>query len=464
MILKQEIMKDVLNIALSTGGSFAEIFAEDRYNQSVSMLGGDVESAIAGRDYGVGIRIFNGLNSIFVHTNDASRGGLMRLAKDAADAVEGVDKQSAMDLVQRPVHNMHTIKRLPGDVQLAKKVALLQRANAAASTYDDLISQVSVSYGDVVQNVLIANSEGLLVEDRRIRTRMGISVVAMKDGEMQSGFLGPGASMGFEFYDTLDIEATAKEAARIAVTMVKAPTCPSGQMPVIIDNKFGGVLFHEACGHGLEATSVAKGLSVFNGKVGQKVASELVTAIDDGTIPNAWGSLNIDDEGAIMQKRVLIKDGILQGYMIDKLNGLRMNAPSTASGRRASYSYAPTSRMTNTYIAAGQSKKEDIIAGTEYGLYAKSMGGGSVNPGTGEFNFSVMEGYIIKDGKIDRPVRGATLIGKGIEILGRIDRVGDNLDHAQGMCGSQSGSIPTNVGQPTIRISSMTVGGREQEA
>jgi TldD protein len=234
-------------------------------------------------------------------------------------------------------------------------------------------------------------------------------------------------------------------------------------MSVIIDNGFGGVIFHEACGHGLEATAVAKNLSVFSGKLGQKIASPLVTAIDDGSIPSEWGSFAIDDEGTPSKRNVLIENGILKGYMIDKLNARRMNMDITGSGRRQSYRFAPTSRMSNTFIDNGSSTPEEIISNTEKGIYAKYMGGGSVNPSTGEFNFAVMEGYIVENGKIKEPVRGATLIGKGTDVLNKIDMVGNNLLHGQGMCGSVSGSIPANVGQPMIRVSEITVGGREGE-
>jgi TldD protein len=308
---------------------------------------------------------------------------------------------------------------------------------------------------------MIANSEGLFTEDRRIRTRFAVQSIANDGKENQTGYDAPGKSMGFEIFDVVDAAECGREASRIAVTMLHAPLCPSGEMPVAIDNGFGGVIFHEACGHSLEATAVAKGNSEFAGKLGQKIASEKVTAIDDGTIPNAWGSINIDDEGNPSQKNVLIENGILKGYLIDRLNGQRMGMRPTGSSRRQSYKFAPTSRMTNTYIAAGNDDNEAIISSMNYGLYAKKMGGGSVNPVTGEFNFAVLEGYLIKKGKIDTPVRGATLIGKGSEILLKIDMVGKNVDMAAGMCGSISGSVPTNVGQPLIRVSEITVGGRE---
>lgn len=460
-MLSMPIIEDVLTAALSTGGDFAEIFVEDRFNTGLLLVGGKIESGISGRDYGVGIRIFYGQNSIYAYTNDSTRENLIKVAKEAAAAIKGSNIHQVLDFTKADIKNIHPIKLLPSNIEKSQKVELMKRAYNAAKGYDEVISQVTVRYLDNEQNVLIANSEGLYVEDKRTRTRTAISAVASANGEMQSGFYGPGAHIGFEFYDKINIEDYAKEAARIAKTMVFADLCPSGKIPVVIDNEFGGVIFHEACGHGLEATSVAKGTSVFAGKLGEKVASDVVTAIDDGTIPNAWGSQNIDDEGTMTRKNILIENGILKGYMIDKLNGQKMGMASTGSGRRQSYKYAPTSRMTNTYIANGSSTKEEIIANTEYGLYAKYMGGGSVNPATGDFNFAVSEGYIIRNGKIAEPVRGATLIGTGLEVLKQIDMVGNNLDFGQGMCGSLSGSIPTNVGQPTIRVKTITVGGRK---
>ncbi|WIV11483.1 TldD/PmbA family protein [Proteiniborus sp. MB09-C3] len=460
-MLSRPIIEDVLTAALSTGGDFAEIFVEDRFNTGLLLVGGKIESGISGRDYGVGIRIFYGLNSIYAYTNDSTRENLIKVAKEAAAAIKGSSINQVLDFTKTEIENIHPIKVIPSNIEKSQKVELIKRAYNAAKNFDEVISQVTVRYLDNEQNVLIANSEGLYVEDKRTRTRTAISAVASANGEMQSGSYGPGAHMGFEFYDKINIEDYAKEAARIAKAMVYADLCPSGKMPVVIDNEFGGVIFHEACGHGLEATSVAKGTSVFAGKLGEKVASDVVTAVDDGTIPNAWGSQNIDDEGTKTKKNVLIENGVLKGYMIDKLNGLKMGMPSTGSSRRQSYKYAPTSRMTNTYIANGSSTKEEIIANTEYGLYAKYMGGGSVNPATGDFNFAVSEGYIIRNGKIAEPVRGATLIGTGLEVLKEIDMVGNNLGFGQGMCGSLSGSIPTDVGQPTIRVKSITVGGRK---
>ncbi len=460
-MLNKSTLEAVMESALSIGGDFVEIFVEDTTNTGLTLIGGKIEKAMSGRDYGVGIRLFNGTNSVYAYTNDSSKDNLIRVAKEAALAVGSTNQDITINLMKNDIVNRHPIFILPETIGKTRKVELMKRAYHAAKNYDEVISQVTVRYLDNQQHVLIANSEGVYVEDTRTRTRTAINAIASKNGEMQSGFYGPGAHMGFEFYDKINIEEYGKEAARIAKTMIHADLCPSGKIPVIIDNEFGGVIFHEACGHGLEATSVAKGTSVYSGKVGQRIASDIVTAIDDGTIPNAWGSQSIDDEGTKTRKNVLIENGVLKGYLIDKLNGRRMGEKSTGSGRRQSYKFAPTSRMSNTYIANGKSTKKEILANTEYGIYARYMGGGSVNPATGDFNFAVAEGYIIKNGKIDRPVRGATLIGNGSDILKKIDMVGDNLDHGQGMCGSISGSIPANVGQPTIRVESITVGGRK---
>ena len=462
-MLNKQLIEDTLTAALSTGGDFAEVFVEDRTNNGIVMIGGKVESTMSGRDYGVGIRIFKGFNSIYAYTNKSDRDSLIDTAKKAAAALEGNNIDLTINLSKSDVKNINNIQIDPSTVEKTKKVQVMKRAYETAFNYDELITQVTVSYTDYMQNIMVANSEGLWKEDTRVRARLGISSIASKNGEMQSGFFGPGASKGYEFFENLDVDYYAKEASRIAVTMVNAKYSPSGRMPVIIDNGFGGVIFHEACGHGLEATSVAKGLSVFAGKVGQQIASPLVTAIDDGSIPNEWGSFNIDDEGTPSQRNVLIEKGILKGYMIDKLNARRMNMDITGSSRRQSYRFAPTSRMSNTFIDNGKSTPEEIFANTEKGIYAKYMGGGSVNPATGEFNFAVMEGYIVENGKIKEPVRGATLIGKGTEVLNKIDMVGNNLLQSQGMCGSVSGSIPANVGQPMIRVSEITVGGREGE-
>ena len=462
-MLDKNLVKDILDTALNTGGDFAEVFVEEKKGLGLNMVDGKVEKALSGRDFGVGIRIFKDLFSIYAYTNDMARESLLNTAKKASEAIKGTRSDITINLIKQEVEDNNKILITPDSVVKTDKIDIMKIAHTAAKNYDEVISQVRINYSDYIQNILVANSEGTWAEDQRVRTRLSIESIATDGTDMQTGSYRPGAHKGFEFFTDIDVKKYAVEASRIAKTMLGASYAPSGKMPVIIDNEFGGVIFHEACGHGLEATAVAKGNSVFAGKVGEQVASKVVTAIDNGTIPNAWGSLNIDDEGTPTRKNVLIKDGILQGYMIDKLNGRRMGMDSTGSARRESYKFAPTSRMTNTYIDAGESKLEDMISSTKEGIYAKYMGGGSVNPATGDFNFAVMEGYMVRDGKICEPVRGATLIGNGPETIKKIDMVGDNLDHGQGMCGSVSGSIPANVGQPAIRVGNggITVGGRK---
>ena len=462
-MIKQSIIENVLEAALSTGGDFSEVFIEDKFVNSIELQSDKIERSISGRDFGIGIRIFSGLQNVYTYTSDFTEEGLIEAAKRAALAISGGGNGIIHPLQKEIIKPIHTIAQLPQTVEHARKVAVMRKANEIAGNYDERIRQVGLRYYDEEQNVLIANSEGKFVEDKRVHSRLAIQSTASEGAEMQSGFYGPGAHAGFEFIENLDLQHYAGEASRIAVTMLEADECPSGKFPVIIDNEFGGVIFHEACGHGLEATSVAKNTSVFANRIGEKVAPDIVTYIDDGTLPNEWGSLTIDDEGEKTRKNVLIENGVLKGYMIDKFNARRMNAEATGSSRRQSYRFNPTSRMTNTYIAPGESTPEEIIASTENGIYAKYMGGGQVNPATGDYNFAVAEAYLVKDGKIGSPIRGATLIGNGAKTLQLVDKVGNNLAHGAGMCGSVSGSLPVNVGQPMLRVSEITVGGTKGE-
>ena len=459
-MISREVCQRVLGKAVSTGADYAELFAENTLNHAINMIASKVDSIHDTVIAGAAVRVYKGLRSVMATTVDTSEEGLLRCAEQAAEALGQGSAQIDIVLKERLFGDIHPVQVAPASVSNREKVAVLKDGYFAAKAYSDAITQVSGTLMDVDHQILIASSEGLYAQDRQIRTRLNISAVAEINGETQTGGCRPGRRMGLEMFDTIDPKAVGVEAARQAVTMAGAGYCPAGVMPAAIENGFGGVIFHEACGHSLEASAVAYNQSQFTGKLGQKIANEKVTAIDDGTIPNAWGSINIDDEGTPARKNVLIENGILKSYMIDKFNGRRMGMPSTGNARRQSYSYTPTSRMTNTYIAPGSDRNEDIIASIEYGLYAKEMGGGSVNPVTGEFNFAVNEGYLIRNGKICEPVRGASLVGKGSDVIMNIDMVGTDLDMGQGMCGSSSGSIPTNVGQPLIRVSSITVGGR----
>ena len=459
-MISREVCERVLCKAVSTGADYAELFAENTVNHSIHMVASKVDTINDTVVSGAAVRVYKGLRSVMATTIDKSEQGLLRCAEKAAEALGQGTTQIEIVLRERMFGDIHPVEIVPSSVHNARKVEILKEGYFAAKDHHESIRQVTGTLGDVDHHILIANSDGLYTQDRQIRTRMAINAVAEMNGETQTGTFSPGRRMGLEMFDAIDPKQIGLRAARQAVTMAGAGYCPAGVMPVAIENGFGGVIFHEACGHSLEAAFVAYGRSQFTDKLGQKIANEKVTAIDDGTIPNAWGSINIDDEGHPAQKNVLIENGVLKSYMIDRFNGRRMGMESTGNARRQSYSYTPISRMTNTYIAPGTDKNEDIIASVEYGLYAKDMGGGSVNPVTGEFNFTVSEGYMVRNGKICEPVRGASLVGKGSDILHNIDMVGTELDMGQGICGASSGSVPTNVGQPLIRVSSITVGGR----
>jgi len=460
-MIDKKIMSDLIAIVLHGGADFVEVYSEYTKNDVISYSNKKIETVADSVTSGVGIRAFVGTNTYFACTTDLTESGLKECAQRVAQAVGSkIDRIPDFYLTERINTNIHPIKTLPSDVPAAVRAELLRSGCAKAYEYNDKIVQVSGNLTSQDKQFIVANSEGIYTGDRQVRTRIAVSAVASNGIENQVGSSNPGRSMGLEFFDLISPESVGEEAARQAMVNLNAIPCPAGKMTVAIENGFGGVIFHEACGHSLEATSVGIGMSQMAGKLGQQIANPKVTAIDDGTIPNAWGSCNIDDEGNPMIRRVLIKDGVLNSYMIDRLGSRRMNMPHTASGRRQDYAYEPTSRMTNTFIDNGPDKNEDIIASIDNGIYAAAMGGGSVNPFTGAFNFAVREGYLIKNGKICEAVRGASLIGTGSDILQKIDMVGQNLDTAQGMCGSSSGSVPTDVGQPLIRVSDITVGGQ----
>ncbi len=459
-MLKRSSVENIITAALETGADFAELYAERTEQGSIGMVNGRVETAQSGLSCGAGVRLFFGTQAIYGYANDMSEKNLIQIARGCAEAMKSSVQHSRKNWRETVRPCINPIRILPKNTAKSQKAEYLRLAAEAAKAYSPSITQTRTGFLEVSKHVLVANSEGIWGEEDRVRPRFTVEAVASSASEKQSGHFGPGGSEGMELFERINVEETAREAARIAVTMLGAKPCPAGKFPVVIDNGFGGVIFHEACGHGLEATAVARNASVFAGRLGQQIASPLVTAIDDGTIPNAWGSSAMDDEGTPTARNVLIENGVLKSYLVDRLNGRKMGAAITGSSRRQDYRFAPTSRMTNTCIAPGKSTPDEIISATEYGLYARQMGGGSVDPATGSFNFAVLEGYMIRNGKIAEPVRGATLIGKGPEVLWDIDMVGNNPKRAQGMCGSKSGSIPTDVGQPMLRVSRMTVGGR----
>ena len=459
-MLEKRLLEEILGIATSSGADFAEVYCEYTRNGRIHYVNRRVEAISDETVSGVGIRAFRGTSTVYASTADISRAGLIRCARSVAEAMGECGEGARVVLTERIFPNIHPARIQPSTADVRFKCDLVRLACDSAYGYSDKIVQAAGNLITVDHTIQIANTEGLLTTDRHIRSRLSVEAIATNGTENQSGGCRPGRGMGLEFFEEYTPEMIGREAAEEAVGNLDAVYCPAGQMPVAIENGFGGVIFHEACGHSLEATSVGTGCSQMCGKLGQVIANEKVTAIDDGTIPGAWGSVNIDDEGNPTQRNVLIENGVLKSYMVDRLGSRRMGMPMTGNSRRESYLYEPTSRMTNTFIDNGPDRNEDIIASIEYGLYAKSMGGGSVNPLTGAFNFSVNEGYMVRNGKICERVRGAALIGTGSEILKDIDMVGQNLATGQGMCGSSSGSVPTDVGQPLIRVSKITVGGR----
>jgi len=458
-MIATEAVQAALARALRRGGDFADCFVEQRHAASVSMEDSRVERVQAGTEQGAGIRVVNGLTTAFAYTDDLSEDGLLRAADAAAAAARaGNGTPAVVDLRERPTGEQR-VEMPPDGVDTARKVDLLRRADEVARETGD-IRQVTALFAQGVQSILVANSDGTLARDKRTRVRLMVQAVAARGNEVQSGMETPGAGRGFEhFADGEVVESAAREAAQRAVMLLDADAAPAGSMPVVLGNGFGGVLFHEASGHGLEADHIAKRASVFAGHVGEMVASPLVTAVDDGTVGDGWGTLRIDDEGIPTRRNVLIEEGVLTGYMFDRLRARQDGRESTGNGRRQSYQHIPMPRMTNTFILPGLSTVEELIAATPYGLYAKKLGSGQVNPVTGDFVFAVTEGYLIENGRITRPLRNATIIGNGPAALKRIDMVADDLELAPGTCGKEGQSVQVSVGQPHLRIAELTVGG-----
>lgn len=457
--ITKEQAKEIFDIALSTGGEFAEVFMEDTMSDNLDMLSGKLSKSTVVKKNGAALRIIKGeteVNSSLTHFDFKE---LCEQARKLSLSFDGEVIATCQEFKTPVVEPVTHIKRLRSKNNV-EEIELLTRASKAMQAVSEEIVQVRAVLSRTYQKKAIFASDGTWVSDERCNLRLSALAVASDGKNMQTGSSSFGRSSGLEMFDGFDVETFAKNAAQDAVAMLHAEDMPGGEIPVVINNGFGGVILHEACVHGLEATSVAKGLSVFCNKIGEKIASDIVNAVDTGRDEDAWGSFNVDDEGTPSKRNVLIENGILKSYLVDKKNAKRMNHPITGSSRRQSYRYQTTSRMSNTYFLTGTSTFDEIIKNTKYGLFAKEMGGGSVNPGTGEFNFAVNVGYLIEDGKITRPVRGATLVGSGKDVLKRIDMIANNLAFGHGMCGSSSGSVPTNVGQPTIRVSSMTVGGK----
>ncbi|HUR18940.1 MAG TPA: TldD/PmbA family protein [Acidimicrobiales bacterium] len=462
-MLEPEVLQRVLGEALRTGGDFAEVFVEDRRSSSAFLDDGRVEELTSGRGRGAGIRVVVGDTTGFAHTADLSERGLTSAAEAAGAAARqggGATRVVPFSAGAAPAGSPATVP--PEGVEKARKVELLIRANEAARGAGNSVKQVSASYTDNRRRILVANSDGLIAGDDVVRTRFGVTAVAHGDTGMQTGFESVARTVGFELFDEIDVDEVAARAASRAMTKLRARPAPSGVLPVVFAAGRGAVLFHEACGHGLEADHIEKDSSVYCGKVGQLVASPHVTLVDDGTMDAEWGAYSIDDEGRPAQRNVLIENGVLTEYMWDFLRARKAGREaSSGNGRRETYQDLPMVRMTNTYLLAGQEDPEELVRQTPKGVYVAQMGGGQVNTATGDFVFGMTEAYLIENGGITEPLRDANLIGNGPDVLRNIDAVADDFAMARGggTCGKNGQGVPVGMGQPTLRVSGVTVGG-----
>jgi TldD protein len=459
-LIEPAIVERALGTALGRGGEFAEVFIEDRRSTGVSLDDRRVEEVSSGRDRGAGIRVVVGETTGFAHTADLSESGLLAAAEAAAAvARSGGYGVREVSLEGRSVPSPSDVEIYPETIAKTAKVELLKRADEAARAAGSAIVQVTAGYGDSRRRIMVANSDGLLSFDDQVRTRLSVMCVASGDTGLQRGYETAAFTIGFELFDKVSVEATAEIAARRALSKLSARPAPSGVVPVVIKSGTGGILFHEACGHGLEADHIVKDASAYRGLLGQLVASPLVTLVDDGTVSDEWGSTAIDDEGKPTQRNVLIENGILTDYMWDFLRSRKQGRASSGNGRRQSYQHLPMVRMTNTYLLAGADDPDEIVAQTDHGVYVSQLGGGQVNTATGDFVFGMTEAYLIEDGKITEPLRDANLIGNGPDVLRKIDAVGNDFGMCPGTCGKDGQSVPVGCGQPTLRVTGVTVGG-----
>jgi TldD protein len=463
-MIDERVLDHTLHAALRAGGDFAEVFVEDRRASSARLDDGKVEELTSGRERGAGLRVVRGETTGYAHTADLSETGLREAASAAAAAARGSEgATTVVGLERRDVAPPHEVRVLPESVEKAHKVELLERADDAARAEGDAIRQVSASYADSRRRILVANSDGLLTGDDQVRTRFFVQCVAVGDTGMQTAMEAPGLTVGFEMFDDIDPEEVARTSARRALTMLRARPAPTGKLPVVLKKGAGGVLFHEACGHGLEADLVAKDASVFRGRSGEQVASPLVTLVDDGTLAREWGAYAIDDEGAPARPNVLIEGGVLTDYMWDLLRARKEGREQSGNGRRETYQHLPMVRMTNTYLRSGDDDPDEIVRQTPYGIYCAQLGGGQVNTATGDFVFGMTEAYLIENGEITEPVRAANLIGNGPETLRRVDAVGSDFGTWPGTCGKLGQGVPVSAGQPTLRVAELTIGGTAGE-
>ena len=458
-LVERDVLERVLGSAMERGGEFAEVFVEDRTTTSAVLDQRRIEELSSGRDRGAGIRVVVGDTTGFAHTADLSERGLLAAARSAASVARGGGggvREVALGAMSD--HPTRAIQQ-PGDVDKAKKIELLLHADDVARSVGSSITQVQIGLGDSTRRFVVANSEGVFAADHQVRTRFNISCVASGDTGMQTGYRPVAGTRGFELLTMEAVEEAARGAARQAITKLDARPAPSGDLPVVLAGGSGGILFHEACGHGLEADAILKQASVYAGKIGQQVASPLVTLVDDGTVEGEWGYLALDDEGRPGARNVLIENGVLTDYMWDYLRARKEGRSSSGNGRRQSYQHLPMVRMTNTYLLPGDADADEIVAQTPRGVYVAQLGGGQVNTATGDFVFGMTAAFMIEDGKITSPLRDCNLIGNGPEVLQRVDAVATDFSMTPGTCGKDGQSVPVGTGQATMRLTGVTIGG-----
>jgi TldD protein len=451
-----------LAAALSAGGDFADLYFEYQTSTSVSLDESMVKSATQGISVGCGVRVISGERTGYAYTDDLSPERILHAARTAALIANGPAKQPVVGMTDKPLHNLYPVPLPTAEADVMAKVDLVQRADVATRAYDPRIKEVRVGYFDELRRILVIGSDGSFAEDSQPLSRLNVFCIAKTEAGSARGSSGGGGRVALDFFLTEKTpEHFAQEAARQAIIQLDAREAPAGEMAVVLGPGWPGILLHEAIGHGLEADFNRKKTSAFSGMLGRRVASDKCTVVDNGTMPGRRGSLNVDDEGNKTNNTVLIENGILKGYLSDKLSSRLMNLPNTGNGRRESYQHIPMPRMTNTYMLAGQDSPEDIIKSVKYGVYAVNFGGGQVDITNGKFVFSASEAYLIEDGKVTRPVKGATLIGSGPEVLTRVSMIGNDLalDEGVGVCGKDGQSVPVGVGQPTLKVDAMTVGG-----
>lgn len=448
----------VIRKALAKGGEFAEIYVEHRTSRNIVMEEYRFKDAVFGVSRGAGVRVISGDKTGYAYTDDITEPSLMRAADVASYIARGTKAAAPVDVRAGKAPSFITVKVPLQTVADEKRVAIIRRAHDAALAYDPRIKMASIDYSDEVRGRTVANSEGLLLEDELPLIFFIVQTLGVGNGTSHMGRERLSRHAGLELFDEVRPEDVARTSARESVAMLEAKDAPAGKMDVVMENGWGGVLVHEAVGHPLEADNIARKTGVFVGKLGQKVASDVFTMVDDGSLPNHRGTTNFDDEGTPMKRNVLIQDGVLLKFMTDILSAKQIGMERTGNGRRESFRFMPIPRMTNTFIEKGRDNPADILASTKSGIYVQSLSGGSVNPTTGVFNFTCRESYLIEDGKKTEPVKGATLIGNCLDIIQGIDAVGDNLAFGPGICGKGQ-AAEVDAGQPTVRIRGINVGG-----